>query len=634
MNTELIEKIACEGDGEYTLKSPEEFQHMACKEDAVSPINVNYSNTRKVILPELSWENWKKKPLKMELFNTGHTLLLAGLWRKNKPMLSGGPLPTQYKFLQLHFHWGNKDGEGSFHTFDNEALPLELHAIFLKECYETQEEALKHKDGLIVLVYVYKVHDNGDQSIEVISKLCPLVRDAGNSVFCPPMEIGSLLYPFSHDYFVYKGSIRVNEKGHAMLWLLCRHPLAVSREQLQRFRNLMSKDAKSSGDRCRANILNSKENDLFLVNPSSSLQTTLFDVDSNMKWEYIRAKFTASKDKRRNKSVEKNKVLSNEVQEDISDQFNLNLVVKAVRAVKSLMEKSGEDELMVNNSKSLNDISEPVNSCGKSRRDQKLSRTSLASEASTADRVKSTVQYTSPANIAERTLTIANASEHQADSRQEAGSEANCSRSRIQFEDEVSDEIWMEQLEPGASSEPESEIHLVSPKPRLLSTQDSVQYLRQNYTRKSQNTAANNNTCSSNQKGTQKSIQQPGKHKNEIKQTPQATPKKQTVKIHQRSQIPVQITPNKSKLKNQNAQSITKNEPHDRTRVVQRSSTAPGLSAGKSGKPVSPPSNHRPATARESGRQSAMKRPVTAKEPLNPVPIRRTNTDINPRWKY
>ncbi|RZF38167.1 hypothetical protein LSTR_LSTR005528 [Laodelphax striatellus] len=630
MSSNSIEKIICEGDEKHIMKSPEEFQHMTCKEDARSPINITHINTSKVVLPELSWENWKKKPLKMELFNTGHTLLLAGLWRRNKPMISGGPLTSKYKFLQLHFHWGNKNEEGSFHTFDNEALPLELHAIFLKECYETQEEALKHSDGMIVLVYVYKVHDSGNSSIEVISQLCPLVEEGGNSVFCPPLEIGSLLYPFSHDYFVYWGSIKVNEKGHAMLWLLCRHPFAITTEQLQRFRSLKSNDAKNSaGDRCRVKLPNSRENDLFLVNPRSSLQSTLFEVDPNMKWENFKTKMTFSKD--RKNQVGKRKSQGDDCEENITNQFNLNLVGKAVKVVKSLMEKSDEDEIV--KSVSLDDISAGLKGdgsvCGSLK---SVSRASLASHAK-VERLKPT----DLGNVAECTQARPNSCEYQAehsDSGQEVGSEANCSRSRSQLGDEVSDEIW---VEPAASSEPESEAQLVCPKPRLLSSKDSVQTLRQNYSRKRRTADSTNTTTTTSSPLNQKATAKPARFDTKTKQNPQ----KQTVKIQQPSKIPLQITPYKSILKNQNTQPTKQpqtnkqqNLAYDRTRVMQRSSTAPGSFAGKDSKTLSPPSC-RPTTPRESERQTnIVKRPGTVKEPLNPCPIRRANTDIKPRWKY
>ena len=40
--------------------------------------------------------------------------------------LSGGDLPEDYIFAQLHFHWGTTDSEGSEHTVDGHEYPLEV----------------------------------------------------------------------------------------------------------------------------------------------------------------------------------------------------------------------------------------------------------------------------------------------------------------------------------------------------------------------------------------------------------------------------------------------------------------------------------------------------------------------------
>ena len=42
------------------------------------------------------------------------------------PELSGGPLASEYKFEQFHFHWGGKDSEGSEHRVDGKMYPAEV----------------------------------------------------------------------------------------------------------------------------------------------------------------------------------------------------------------------------------------------------------------------------------------------------------------------------------------------------------------------------------------------------------------------------------------------------------------------------------------------------------------------------
>ena len=40
--------------------------------------------------------------------------------------VSGGGLNGEYRVLQLHFHWGSDDSEGSEHAVDGDHYPMEV----------------------------------------------------------------------------------------------------------------------------------------------------------------------------------------------------------------------------------------------------------------------------------------------------------------------------------------------------------------------------------------------------------------------------------------------------------------------------------------------------------------------------
>lgn len=40
--------------------------------------------------------------------------------------IKGGNLPTTYKALQVHLHWGKNGRPGSEHTIDGEQFPMEV----------------------------------------------------------------------------------------------------------------------------------------------------------------------------------------------------------------------------------------------------------------------------------------------------------------------------------------------------------------------------------------------------------------------------------------------------------------------------------------------------------------------------
>ena len=49
----------------------------------------------------------------------------------------GGPLPPRQEFelCELNFHWGRDDKEGSEHTINGKALPMEVSRRFMIRSY-------------------------------------------------------------------------------------------------------------------------------------------------------------------------------------------------------------------------------------------------------------------------------------------------------------------------------------------------------------------------------------------------------------------------------------------------------------------------------------------------------------------
>ena len=70
--------------------------------------------------------------------------------------LSGGPLATPYKVLQLHFHWGSDNTKGSEHEYDGQAYPMEVHIVHYKAAYEGDlDTILGSVDGLAVTGFMF-----------------------------------------------------------------------------------------------------------------------------------------------------------------------------------------------------------------------------------------------------------------------------------------------------------------------------------------------------------------------------------------------------------------------------------------------------------------------------------------------
>ena len=91
-----------------------------------------------------------------------------------KPEINGGPLKNSYTFSQFHFHWckfkgsslyvsfdllsfflADNDTYGSEDSINGKYFPMELHIVFYKSLYKSQENAKKHSDGLAVLAFFF-----------------------------------------------------------------------------------------------------------------------------------------------------------------------------------------------------------------------------------------------------------------------------------------------------------------------------------------------------------------------------------------------------------------------------------------------------------------------------------------------
>ncbi|GLD47110.1 carbonic anhydrase 4-like protein [Lates japonicus] len=53
--------------------------------------------------------------------------------------ISGGGLPSTYKAVQFHLHWGKNGGPGSEHTIDGEQYPMEIYTSLLSVSLATAD---------------------------------------------------------------------------------------------------------------------------------------------------------------------------------------------------------------------------------------------------------------------------------------------------------------------------------------------------------------------------------------------------------------------------------------------------------------------------------------------------------------
>ena len=63
----------------------------------------------------------------------------------------------KYKLLQVHLHWGMDENEGSEHTIDDTAAPLEVHFV-----HKNTDSGADYRDQLLVIGVLYEKVDTPD----------------------------------------------------------------------------------------------------------------------------------------------------------------------------------------------------------------------------------------------------------------------------------------------------------------------------------------------------------------------------------------------------------------------------------------------------------------------------------------
>ncbi|KAL0882604.1 hypothetical protein ABMA27_001042 [Loxostege sticticalis] len=204
-----------------------------------SPIDVSISGSTKYPCPELKWYNFDVYPHKIKMTNTGYTILIGAKWRTERPYLEGGPFLEKHILSQIHFHWGADMMEGSDHTVDKRRYPGEMQVTFFRAEYMTQEEALRHDDGVVMICYLIKYGVNPDDRLSWVIEGFPRVREAQTHTRIGPYPMSRLLPMFFEDYFLYWGCLKTARgESFAVRWLVPRITLFASFEQMKQFRKL------------------------------------------------------------------------------------------------------------------------------------------------------------------------------------------------------------------------------------------------------------------------------------------------------------------------------------------------------------------------------------------------------------
>lgn len=76
-----------------------------------SPLHLNESDfSYDHNFKKLKFRNFAVPPLTSTIANDGHTIRITFQWDGDGPIIRGGPLHSEYKLAEIHFHWGLNNG--------------------------------------------------------------------------------------------------------------------------------------------------------------------------------------------------------------------------------------------------------------------------------------------------------------------------------------------------------------------------------------------------------------------------------------------------------------------------------------------------------------------------------------------
>ncbi|XP_058839288.1 carbonic anhydrase 7-like [Topomyia yanbarensis] len=196
---------------------------------------------------------YQEDPIQVIVTNNGHSALFTFQFPCDEAIIErGGPLPGEFQFDSLHFHWGANSKRGAEHVIKGRRYAMEMHLVFFNRQYDSFMEARTEQNGLSVLgIFFDKSCVAPDYGwIAALSK----VRPAGASYALPDpsvFNIKELIGQNRRPYFYYHGSLTSPPFFETVCWIVQKTPLPISEAQLKMFRSLRNNSGEPLVDNYR-----------------------------------------------------------------------------------------------------------------------------------------------------------------------------------------------------------------------------------------------------------------------------------------------------------------------------------------------------------------------------------------------
>jgi len=235
----LVTFVKSKGHFSYDDQSNWPHEYPQCDGRRQSPINVK---SAEVIVDEdlnLQFKKYDEPFLENNFYwvNDGHTFKLSKTDLAETHIISGKALDdAQYRFRQLHVHWGSRNDYGSEHSVDGIQYPLEMHLVHQLLDYDFYPT--KNYNQLAVIGLFFVVGKDNRFLQDLILTLPYLTIVNKNMKVNARGENGliDILPSDLESFYVYNGSLTTPPCNETVRWIIMKEIQEISESQLNLIR--------------------------------------------------------------------------------------------------------------------------------------------------------------------------------------------------------------------------------------------------------------------------------------------------------------------------------------------------------------------------------------------------------------
>ncbi|XP_058245784.1 carbonic anhydrase 15 isoform X2 [Hemibagrus wyckioides] len=195
-----------------TLHSPIVLEHVATKNNSISPLGLQRFNMRQ--------GNWTVANVR----NTVVVTFQAGM------SVKGGSIKHNYQIVEMRFHWGTNVTNGSEHKLDSRRFPMEMQIVGLAPGFTDVEAASAVPSGLLMMGVFIDIASAENEAFKAIAHAVSSVPYPGDSVSVTPPALLDLL-PDNYKFYQYHGGLTTPPCFQTVTWIVFEKPIFISREQ-------------------------------------------------------------------------------------------------------------------------------------------------------------------------------------------------------------------------------------------------------------------------------------------------------------------------------------------------------------------------------------------------------------------